>query len=202
MRRHLWTATTNGPIVHSQFDIYIWAWRTMVEWYRQVKTTVSSTRGILWHSYGQSHPLAKQEDLGEINGEFGFQISFVYTWKVIFTCHKYLRHWADGFTSHRKESVLRIFIARKNLSPRPGMNLRTLGQMASTLNITPLVRLYWCIVVTHGSLVTYVSSACSNFHSLGSRVTDLICVLKCLLYLFVPSMFNEVLLLEILHCSF
>jgi hypothetical protein len=29
-------------------------WRTMVEWYRQVNTTVSSTRGILWHSYGQS----------------------------------------------------------------------------------------------------------------------------------------------------
>jgi hypothetical protein len=26
-----------------------------------------------------SHPLAKQEDLGERNGEFGFQISFVYS---------------------------------------------------------------------------------------------------------------------------
>jgi hypothetical protein len=48
----------------------------------------------------------------------------------------------DGFTSHPKEGVLRILIALKNPSPRPGLNTRTLGPMASTLTITPPRRLW------------------------------------------------------------
>jgi hypothetical protein len=45
------------------------------------------------------------------------------------------------FTSHPKEGVLRIFIALKNPSPRPGLNPRSLGPVASTLATTPPIRL-------------------------------------------------------------
>jgi hypothetical protein len=38
------------------------------------------------------------------------------------------------------ENVLRIFIALKNPSPLPGLSLRTLGPMASTLTITTIPR--------------------------------------------------------------
>jgi hypothetical protein len=44
VRLRLSTAGTNGPIVHPPDDT--WAWRTMVEWYRQVKTPDTSTRGL------------------------------------------------------------------------------------------------------------------------------------------------------------
>jgi hypothetical protein len=40
MRLRLWTATTNGPIVYPSGGI--WAWKTMVEWYRQRKTSDSA----------------------------------------------------------------------------------------------------------------------------------------------------------------
>jgi hypothetical protein len=36
------------------------------------------------------------------------------------------------------EGMLQIFIALKNPLPWPGLNLKTLGPMASTLTITPL----------------------------------------------------------------
>jgi hypothetical protein len=44
VRPHLWTAATNGPIVHPPGDI--WTWRTVMEWYRQRKTPDSSTRAV------------------------------------------------------------------------------------------------------------------------------------------------------------
>jgi hypothetical protein len=49
------------------------------------------------------------------------------------TCRKILRHGTSGFTSHPKESLLRIFIALKNPSPRPCLNPRPLGPVTSTL---------------------------------------------------------------------
>jgi hypothetical protein len=48
---------------------------------------------------------------------------------------------ASGFTSHLKEGVLRIFIALKNPSPRPGLNPRPLGTLTSTLTTKPPRRL-------------------------------------------------------------
>jgi hypothetical protein len=44
MRLRLWTAATNRPIVNLAGDI--WAWRNMVEWYRQEKTPDSLTRAL------------------------------------------------------------------------------------------------------------------------------------------------------------
>jgi hypothetical protein len=61
-----------------------------------------------------------------------------YLWYVngFLTCRKILRHVTSGFTSPPKEGVLRI------LSPWPGLNLRSLGPVASTLNTTPPRRPY------------------------------------------------------------
>jgi hypothetical protein len=42
--------------------------------------------------------------------------------------------------------VLRIFIALKNLSSRPGLNPRPLGPVTSTLTTTPPRRLLWVIL--------------------------------------------------------
>jgi hypothetical protein len=47
--------------------------------------------------------------------------------------------------SHTKEGVLRIFIALKNPSLRPGLNPRPLGPVASTLITTPPRRLLYLL---------------------------------------------------------
>jgi hypothetical protein len=70
-----------------------------------------------------------------------FSYRYVKYLKGSSTCLKILRHVTSGFTSHPKEGVLRIFIAFKSLSPRPGLNLRPLGPVASTLTTTPPKRL-------------------------------------------------------------
>jgi hypothetical protein len=54
-------------------------------------------------------------------------------------------HGTNGFTSPPKEGMLRIFIAFKNLFPRPSMNPLTLRVMASKLTTTPPRRLAWPI---------------------------------------------------------
>jgi hypothetical protein len=64
----------------------------------------------------------EQEELGEVNDEFGLRNIFAHTSKYFFTCRKVLRHGADGFTFRPKEGVLRIFNAFKTLRPRPGLN--------------------------------------------------------------------------------
>jgi hypothetical protein len=64
-------------------------------------------------------------------------IQYLKHFKGSLTCRKILQHGADGFTSHPKESVLRIFIALKNPSSRSGLNPRPLSPMASTLTTTP-----------------------------------------------------------------
>jgi hypothetical protein len=53
-----------------------------------------------------SHLVAKQEELGKGNYEFGFKVSL--------TFHKILQHGTDGFTSPLKKGMLHIFIALKN----------------------------------------------------------------------------------------
>jgi hypothetical protein len=65
----MWTAVTNGPIVHSPGDI--WALITMVEWCRQRKTSDSSTRA-LWQSYPQSHLVE--------SGRNGRRKSWIWPW--------------------------------------------------------------------------------------------------------------------------
>jgi hypothetical protein len=44
VKLHLWTVATSRPIVYPLGGT--WAWRTMMEWYRQGKTPDSSTRAL------------------------------------------------------------------------------------------------------------------------------------------------------------
>jgi hypothetical protein len=55
-------------------------------------------------------------------------------WYFIFL--ELLRPLASSFTYPPKKGVLLIFVALKNQSPCPGLNVRTLDQMPSTLTIT------------------------------------------------------------------
>jgi hypothetical protein len=57
--------------------------------------------------------------------------------KGYLTCRKILRQGNSDSTSHLKESVLRIFTALKNPSPRPVWTPRPFVPMASTLTTTP-----------------------------------------------------------------
>jgi hypothetical protein len=90
---HLWTAATNGSIVHSTG--HIWEW----------KTPDSSTRA-LWQS-----PSSKAGWTGEGNNKFCLTKHLSHTSKGSLTCRKILRHGTEGFTSPPKEDVLQIFIA-------------------------------------------------------------------------------------------
>jgi hypothetical protein len=65
LRLRLWAAVTNWPTVHPPGDT--WTWRTMVEWYRQGKTTTDSSTRANWQSYLQSHPVVNQGEPGEGN---------------------------------------------------------------------------------------------------------------------------------------
>jgi hypothetical protein len=104
MRLRLWTAVTNGPIVHLPSDT--WSWRTTVECYRQEKTSDSSTRS-LWQSYQQSHLLAKQVKLAKTMMTCLAKY-LSHTSKGSLTCSNSLKNGSDGFTSPPKKFVLRI----------------------------------------------------------------------------------------------
>jgi hypothetical protein len=96
-------------------------------WFIHLSSLAVTSRGI-WLRSGIK--LAR-------NGlEFFLQVSFR-TLQGSLTCHKILRYGANGFTFPPKGDELRIFMAHKNLFPRPGLNPRTLGPMASTLTTRP-----------------------------------------------------------------
>jgi hypothetical protein len=66
-----------------------------------------------------------------------FSYQYLKYLKGYLTRRKILRQGTSGFTFHRKEDVLRIFIALKNPSRWPGLNHRPLDLMASTLTTIP-----------------------------------------------------------------
>jgi hypothetical protein len=110
----------------------IWEWRATVEWYwlliRSPEPSSSPTN---------SHLIASRKN--------GWREWWIWPCKVFlfvlesdsFTYHKILWHGAPGFTSPLKVGMMWIFIALKNPSPQPDVNLQTLGLMASVLYITP-----------------------------------------------------------------
>jgi hypothetical protein len=133
VRLCLWTAATSGPIVHHLGDI--WAWRTVVEWYRRRNAWFRPPE--ICGSPSSSHLAANKEELCEGSEEFDLAKYLLCSYfEVIFIFLKMLRHGADGFTSPPKEGALRIFIAKIHWH-RPGLNPRTLGLLASTLTTTP-----------------------------------------------------------------
>jgi hypothetical protein len=74
--------------------------------------------------------------MGERNENLDLRSISVHTCKWS-TCHTILRHGASGLISPPKGGVLRTFIALQNPTPRPGLNQRSLCQIASTLTTTP-----------------------------------------------------------------
>jgi hypothetical protein len=112
-----------------------WWW-----WWCRLGITPDSSTRALWQSYQQRH-------LGQVGGmEERVRILHIqYLWylKGSLTCRKILLHGNLAFTPHSQESVLRIFIAIRNPSPRPGLNPRPLGPVASTLTtISPRRRIH------------------------------------------------------------
>jgi hypothetical protein len=57
---------------------------------------------------------------------FAYEVS-IFVPAGILTCRKILGHGTDGFTSHPKEVVLRIFIATKTPSSSAGFETANLG---------------------------------------------------------------------------
>jgi hypothetical protein len=112
-----------------------WWW-----WCRLGITPDSSTRA-LWQSYQQRH-------LGQGGGmDEGVRILPI----SILNTSRDLKHAVKSYdlrlSSHPKEGVLRIFIALKNPWPRPGLDPRLLGPVASTLTTTPPRRV-WLSILT------------------------------------------------------
>jgi hypothetical protein len=69
---------------------------------------------------------------GRRSGNFSYQ--YLKYLKGSLICRKILRHGTSGFISHPKEGVLRICIALKNPSPRPGFKPATLGSSGKHTN--------------------------------------------------------------------
>jgi hypothetical protein len=128
-------AATSGPIVYPPGDV--WAWRAMV--------AMMPTVGNSWLVHQSSLAVLPSETSETSRRNWwrseNFASQYLKYLKGSLTRCKILRHGTSGFTSHQKEGVLRIFIALKNPSPRPGLNPRPLGPVSSTLTTTPPTRL-------------------------------------------------------------
>jgi hypothetical protein len=135
MRLCLRTAATNGPVVHLPGDMS--AWRAMV------MIMPAGDNSWLVHQSSRAVLPAETSVESRRNGRRSENFAYQYlkNLKGPLTCRKILRNGTSGFTSHPKEGVLRIFIALKNPSTRPGLNPRPLGPVASTLTTTPPRRL-------------------------------------------------------------
>jgi hypothetical protein len=116
---------------------WMWEWEPWWWWCQLCITPESCTRA-LWQSYQHRH---LERIGGQDVGVRILPIQYLKYLKGSLTWRKILRYGTSGFTSHRKEGVLRIFIALNNPSPRSGLNLRPLGAVASTLTTTPPRRL-------------------------------------------------------------
>jgi hypothetical protein len=113
------TGATNGPIVHPPGDM--WAWRAMV----MTMMMLAGDNSSLVHQSSLAVLPAETSGASTRKGrseDFAFQ--YLKYLKGPLICRKILRHGPSGFTSHPKERVLRIFIALKNPSSRPGFNPR------------------------------------------------------------------------------
>jgi hypothetical protein len=87
----------------------------------------------------------------------GWSENFVYQYlkylKGSLTCRKILRRGTSRFTSYPKDGVLRNFIALRSPSPRPSLNSRPFGPLASILTTTPPIRL--CLKKTRKLIVEH-----------------------------------------------
>jgi hypothetical protein len=116
---------------------HMWAWTTMV-----ILMIAGDNSWLVHHSCLEVLP-AETSVVSRTNRRRSENFAYQYM-KYLngsLTWRKILRYGTSGFTFHPKEGVLRNFIALKNPSPRPGLNQRTLGLVASTLTTTPPTQL-------------------------------------------------------------
>jgi hypothetical protein len=122
----------------------IWAWTAMVM--MMMMMTIMMPAGDNSWLVHQSSPVVLPAETSGESRRNGWSENFAYQClkylKGYLTCRKILLG-TSGFTSHSKEGVLRIFIALKNPSPRPDLNLRPLSPAASTITTTPPRRPIW-----------------------------------------------------------
>jgi hypothetical protein len=136
VRLCLWTAATNGPIVHPPGDI--WAWRTMVEWHWQRKTPDLSTR-VLRQFYQLRHLVVSKRN-GRKEWEFSLEVFVFMLASDLLHAVKSYDMGPPALLPLQRKACCGFSVTLKNPSPWPGLNPRTLGPMASTVPITPL---YW-----------------------------------------------------------
>jgi hypothetical protein len=132
LRIRLWTAATNGHIVHPRGDIL--AWRSVAQWYRQRKLIRPPE---LSGKPTSSHLVGTYVELPKEMTNLALRSTCLY-FEVFLTCRKILRHGSDGFTSSPKEAWFGLLSPLKIPHPLTGSNPRTLGPMASMLTIIPL----------------------------------------------------------------
>jgi hypothetical protein len=111
----------------------MWAWRAMV------MMMPAGDNSWLVHQSSLAVLPAETSGASRMNGRRSENFAYQYPeyLKGYLTYRKILGHGASSFTYHPKEGVLRIFIALKNPSPRPGMNPRPLGSVECMLITTP-----------------------------------------------------------------
>jgi hypothetical protein len=135
VRLCLRTAATNGPIVHPPGDM-----RALI-----AMEVIMPAGENYWLVHQSSLAVLPADTSGRSrrNGRRSekFDQQYLKHLKGSLTCRKILRNGTSGFTSHRKESVLPIFITLKNPSHWSSLNPWPLGTVASTLTTTPTRRL-------------------------------------------------------------
>jgi hypothetical protein len=164
---HMNRSTTRGPM-HTALIDWLWLDETMSQncshqqdycsspgdtWAcRAMAMMMMPAEDNSWLVHQSSLAVLPQRHLGQIGGmDERVIISLI----IIFDTSTDLLHAVKSydmglsrFTSHPKKGVLRIFIALKSPSPRPGLNPRPLGIVASTLTTTPprgLIRGYYSV---------------------------------------------------------
>jgi hypothetical protein len=128
VRLRLWTTATKGLLLSPGWDMNMENHGEMMP------------AGENWLVHQSSLAILPAESSGRnmMNGRKEWEFSLV---RISFTPASDFLHAMNGisgFTSHPKEVVLRISVALKNLSPRPGLNPWRLGPVAETLTTTPV----------------------------------------------------------------
>jgi hypothetical protein len=162
VRRRLWTAVTNEPIVYPPGDIYEHeeSWQKDTDREKLLirppelpgnpsGESYSNTSGGTWQRRWWIRPS---------------KYLCLY-FEVILTCHKILWHGINGFTFPPKKGVLRNFIAVKNPPPRPGFNPRNYCPLGITLTSVPQRRLRKTIHATWSNLCVTSALKCVKIYS-------------------------------------
>jgi hypothetical protein len=112
-----------------------WWW-----WWCRLGIIPDSSTIALWQSYQQKHLLqvgGMDEGVRISWMDMMMMMKYLRYLKESLTCRKILWHGTCNFTSHSKQSFLRILIALKSSAPRQGLNSRPLDPAASTQTTTP-----------------------------------------------------------------